>query len=107
MNCPSCSSQIPLWKMQGERPCPSCGAHLKNKFTRTGYITLALFLVAAGSIDYLLSTQVVAPLCGPSSTCSFGWGAATALLYLVAVYLSAAVGALRYTVASRSEQATR
>jgi hypothetical protein len=107
MNCPSCDSQIPLWKMRGKRPCPTCGVHLKNEFTRTGYITLALFLVAAGSIDYVLSTEVVSPLCGPSSTCTFGWGAVTALLYLVAVYLSAAAGALRYSVVSRSERANQ
>jgi len=89
--------------MRAKRLCPTCGVQLKNEFTRSGYITLALFLVVAGSIDYLLSTKVVSPLCAPSSTCTFAWGAVTALLYLIAVYLCAAVGALRYSIASRPE----
>jgi len=50
-------------------------------------------LAVAGAIDYYLSVQVVFPRCGPSEACNFGFGAVTAMLYLVAVYVSAALGA--------------
>ena len=102
MKCPSCNSHVSLWKMRGKRPCPSCGALLKNGFTRSGYVTFAFFLALAGGIDYFGSTELILPLCRGSDACSFGWGAASATVYLLAVYASAAVGALQYSLVSGS-----
>jgi hypothetical protein len=102
MECPKCKSEISVWRMRYKRKCPSCGVLLKNGLSPRGYIIFVIFLAVAGTLDYYANVKVIFPLCNYSDICTFGWGSASTIVYILAVYVSAAMGAFRYSLSSRS-----
>ena len=103
MKCPKCETTISVWRMRRKRKCPHCGALLKNGLSPRGYLTFAVILAVAGAVDYYTNVKVVLPLCNASDTCIFWWGAASTVVYVLAAYASAAVGAFRYSLVPSHE----
>ena len=98
MECPNCTRSISVWKLRNERKCPSCGALLANKVTPQGYVILVIILAIAGAADYYANVKLIIPLCNHSDGCFYGWNVATAILYPLSGYVSAALGAFHYSV---------
>jgi len=98
MECPNCTRSISIWKMRNKCKCPGCGALLANKITSQGYVILVIILAIAGAVDYYANVELIIPLCNHSDSCFFGWNVATAILYPLSSYVSAALGAFHYSV---------